>query len=78
VTTRQLRPVCDEPLISMADVAARLGMPVETLRRWRKHGRGPQGYRLGRHVQFRWSEVETWLQQQRERPHERRTHLHTA
>lgn len=57
-----------EPLISMAEVAVRLGIPLKTLRRWRQYGRGPQGYPLGKHIQFRWSEVEAWLQTQRETP----------
>lgn len=55
-----------EPLISMQEVADRLGVPLQTLRRWRKHGRGPKGYPLGRRVNFRWSEVEAWLDQQHE------------
>lgn len=56
----------DEPLISMAETADLLGVPLKTLRRWREHGRGPRGYRLGRSVNFRPSEVEAWLQSQRE------------
>ena len=58
--------VSDEPLISMAEVADRLGIPLQTLRAWRKYGRGPKGYPLGRRVYFRWSEVEAWLQQLKE------------
>jgi excisionase family DNA binding protein len=64
VTAR--KPVSDEPLISMAEVASRLGVPLETFRRWRKHGAAPLGYPLGKHVRFRWSEVEAWLQERRE------------
>jgi len=55
-----------EPLISIRELAQLLGTPVQTIYDWRKHGRGPRGYRLGRAVKFRPSEVETWLQQQRE------------
>lgn len=57
-----------EPLISMAELADRLGIATQTLYDWRKHGKGPKGYRLGGRVQFRWSEVEAWLQDQREEP----------
>lgn len=60
------RPVSEEPLIPLADVAARLGMPVQTFYDHRKHGRGPLGYKLGGKVFFRWSEVEAWLQSKRE------------
>lgn len=56
----------NEPLIGCAEVAGRLGVPLETFYDWRKHGRGPKGYRLGNRVKFRWSEVEHWLEQQRE------------
>lgn len=60
------RPVSDEPLIPLAEVAERLATPVQTFYDWRKHGRGPRGYRIGGRVMFRWSEVEAWLQAQRE------------
>jgi predicted DNA-binding transcriptional regulator AlpA len=60
------KPVSDEPLISMADVASRLGVPLKTFRHWRAHNRAPLGYPLGGRVQFRWSEVEAWLQERRE------------
>lgn len=64
--TRRPPVATDEPLISMGEVAVRLGVPLKTFRRWREHGRGPRGYPLGKHVNFRWSEVEAWLQSQRE------------
>lgn len=60
------RPATDEPLISMAEVAERLGVSLKTLRQWRAHHRGPRGYRMGKRVNFRPSEVEAWLQSQRE------------
>jgi excisionase family DNA binding protein len=56
----------EEPLVSMAAVAEYLGVPLQTLRKWRKYGRGPTGYPMGRAVKFRLSEVEEWLQRQRE------------
>jgi excisionase family DNA binding protein len=55
-----------EPLVSMAATAAHLGVSLETFRRWRKYGGGPKGYPLGRHVNFRLSEVDEWLKQRRE------------
>jgi excisionase family DNA binding protein len=69
-TARSLRavaaPVSEEPLITLAEVAQRLGISIQTLYAFRKHGRGPRGYRIGGRVQFRWSEVDAWVQQQRE------------
>jgi excisionase family DNA binding protein len=44
-----------------ADVAEYLQVPVKTLYRWRYAGEGPPAYRVGRHLRFRWSDVEGWL-----------------
>ncbi|HEY5785022.1 MAG TPA: helix-turn-helix domain-containing protein [Microlunatus sp.] len=53
-----------EPLISITDVSEMLGVPVATLYRWRYLGEGPPGYRIGRHVRYRRSAVEAWIEQQ--------------
>ena len=56
-----------EPLdMGCADVAAALGVPLETFRDWRKRGRAPRGYKFGRTVRFRSSEVAAWIKQQKE------------
>lgn len=60
------KPPAVEPLIGCKEVAERLGVPLETFYDWRKHGRGPKGYRVGNRVKFKWSQVENWLEQQRE------------
>lgn len=41
-----------------------LRVPLGTVYRWRQHGEGPRGYRVGRHVRYRLSEVEAWLERQ--------------
>ncbi len=56
--------VTSEPLISITDVSELLGIPVATLYRWRYLGEGPPGYRIGRHVRYRRSAVEAWIEQQ--------------
>lgn len=53
-----------EQLISITDVWEMLGVPVATLCRWRYLGEGPPGYRVGRHVHYRRSAVEVWIEQQ--------------
>lgn len=58
-----------EPLHTMAETAEYLGVRLETFRRWRKHGRGPKGYPMGRRVNFRFSEVDAWLDARREVSH---------
>jgi len=52
------------PLASIEDVAGYLGVPVATLYRWRSRREGPPGFRIGRHVRYRWADVETWVAEQ--------------
>jgi excisionase family DNA binding protein len=47
-----------EKLMSLTDVSEMLGIPVQTLYRWRYKGDGPAGYRVGRHVRYRREAVE--------------------
>lgn len=53
-----------EPLTGTAQVAEYLGVPVGTLHQWRHKGTGPPGYKIGRHVKYRLSEVDAWLEDQ--------------
>lgn len=57
-------PATSEPLMTLTEVSALLGVPVATLYRWRHHGEGPIGYRIGRHVRYRRSVVEAWIETQ--------------
>lgn len=50
-----------ERLLTISELSEMLGIPVDTLYGWRHRGQGPQGYRVGRHVRYRRSGVETWL-----------------
>lgn len=62
-------PVTDEPLIDAAETARRLGTPLGTFYDWRKHHYGPKAYKIRGRLLYRWSEVEAWLQAQREPEH---------
>jgi excisionase family DNA binding protein len=58
---------CMEPrdrLLTVQELAEYLGVPVATLYQWRYRSEGPGGFRIGRHVRYRWSEVETWIERQ--------------
>ena len=50
-----------EALATLREVAAFLKVPQKTLYRWRYTGIGPPGYRVGKHLRFRWPDVEEWL-----------------
>lgn len=51
-------------LMSAQQLADYLGVPIATLYRWRHLGEGPAGFRVGRHVRYRWKEVERWIERQ--------------
>lgn len=55
-----------EALASPPEVAQFYGVPVKTLYQWRYEGRGPEAVKIGRHLRYRWSDVEGWLKDQRD------------
>ena len=52
------------PVLTLSQLAAQLGVTVQTLYDLRSQGRGPRGFRVGRELRFRVSEVDAWLAQQ--------------
>lgn len=56
-----------ERLLSLPELSEMLGVPIHTLYGWRHRGEGPVGYRIGRHVRYRRSAVEAWLELHRDR-----------
>jgi excisionase family DNA binding protein len=46
--------------LSPAELSERLGVPAETLKRWRRTGAGPRFLRVGRHIRYRTADVEAW------------------
>ncbi|MEA2435265.1 MAG: hypothetical protein QOG54_2722 [Actinomycetota bacterium] len=49
-------------LLSTQEVARILVVPVTTLYTWRYQGTGPKAYRVGKHLRYRLSDVEEWLE----------------
>ncbi|ABW10887.1 excision promoter, Xis [Parafrankia sp. EAN1pec] len=47
------------------DLARYLGVPVNTIYKWRSTGEGPPAYKVGRHLRFDAQEVADWLERQR-------------
>jgi excisionase family DNA binding protein len=42
-------------------VSCYLGVPLKTLYAWRQRGYGPPAIKVGRHLRYRWADVEAWL-----------------
>ena len=64
-TAEQSKAVKPDALATTAQVAAFLhDIPPHTLEQWRSQGKGPKYIKVGRHVRYRWSDVQAWLDAQ--------------
>jgi len=52
-----------DPVVTLSQLAAQVGVSVQTLYDLRSQGRGPRGFRVGRELRFRVSEIDAWLTQ---------------
>jgi excisionase family DNA binding protein len=48
-------------LLSAQDVAEYLGVPIPTLYQWRVRGIAPRAVKVGRHLRFRRSDLDAWV-----------------
>jgi excisionase family DNA binding protein len=48
------------------EVAEKLNIQTRTLQDWRSNARGPKFVRVGRHIRYRKSDIEAWIEQQSE------------
>lgn len=48
-------------IVCLSELAAHLRVSIQTLYDLRSQGRGPRGFRVGRELRFRRTEIETWL-----------------
>lgn len=56
-----------EELLTYGELAELLSVSPQTLRNWRRQGRGPRATKVGaRLVRFHREDVDAWLEQQRE------------
>lgn len=55
-----------EPLLDITELADYLGIPISTLYDWRARGLGPRAYRFGKRLKFALSDVQAWMESQRE------------
>ncbi|MPZ71126.1 MAG: helix-turn-helix domain-containing protein [Actinobacteria bacterium] len=51
-------------LLTVQELAEYLAVPVATIYQWRYRREGPPGFRVGRHVRYRRSDVEDWIESQ--------------
>ena len=51
----------DEDLLTEQDAAELLQVPLSTLRRWQREGKGPPCLHIGRQVRYRQVAVQRWL-----------------
>jgi excisionase family DNA binding protein len=52
------------PLASAHEVGDYLQVPAHTLAQWRHRGIGPRYHRVGKHVRYRWADVDAWVDEQ--------------
>ena len=48
-------------LLTVEDLADYLDVPIATVYAWRYRRQGPPGFRVWRHLRFRWSDVQQWI-----------------
>ena len=53
-------------LLTVQELADYLEVPVATIYAWRYRREGPPGFRVGRHVRFRWDDIQRWIAQLRD------------
>lgn len=51
-------------LLTLTEAAALLRAPVATLRWWRHNGIGPHSFKIGRHVMYRQTDLNAWIEAQ--------------
>lgn len=54
----------DAPLLTPQELADRLNVPLNTVRKWRSIRTGPPVLKVGRHLRYRPEDVQAWLNEQ--------------
>ena len=60
-----------EPVFTIAELATELSVSTQALYDLRSKGRGPTGFRVGRQLRFRRSEIDAWLARLEDEDHRR-------
>ena len=65
ITTVSIPDGKDEDFLTLAEAAAILRVPVNTLRWWRQCGDGPRFFKIGRHLLTTIGDLRTWIDDQK-------------
>lgn len=60
---RRVRTQGDD-ILTPVELSEELKVPIATVYTWRYKQTGPRGIRVGKHIRFRRSDVERWLETQ--------------
>ncbi|MFC7402913.1 helix-turn-helix transcriptional regulator [Citricoccus sp. GCM10030269] len=52
------------PVYTPQQFASREHIPLATVYKWRTEGKGPRGYRVGKHLRFLLADIQAWEQEQ--------------
>jgi excisionase family DNA binding protein len=56
--------VTDNPVMTQDEAAEYLRIPASTLKGWRGKGYGPAGFMAGKHLRYRRSDIDAWIDAQ--------------
>lgn len=51
----------NDEMLTPEELAAETKVPVRTLYAWRYQGTGPRSIKVGRHLRYRRSDIDAWL-----------------
>lgn len=54
-----------DPLLTPEDLSAIVVIPLATIHQWSHRGGGPPALKIGRHLRYRRSDVDRWLESKR-------------
>lgn len=57
-----------DALLGPPELTAILGVPLSTIYKWNAAGTGPRFFKVGRHVRWRRSDVDAWLERNASQP----------
>ncbi len=63
---RAVPPPPTDRLLGIDELAAYIGVPRQTIYRWRMEGRGPRASKLGRHLRYQRADIDEWLHAQQD------------